>query len=180
MCPDEEECPTPTHTSVSSETISHPPLDMNETILYAGAAPWKSNKYIIRDPESKLVIALRNDVLGLFSERYYYGGAGRWRSIENGHMWLGFRNIISGTYIGHDGKGKFVANAKRHSDWECFCTRQHPSGGHLLLMKEKKDDLDGFFSMTTGGKDNKKLLASTKQEGGTAWEFIRVDPGFEF
>lgn len=92
-------------------------------------------------------------------------------------MWLGFKNVISGTFIGHDDKGKFVASVKRHSDWESFCTRQHPGGGHLLLMREK--NANGFLPMKIGGKNNEELVVSTKEEGGTAWEFIGVDRGLE-
>lgn len=150
---------------------------MNETAFYAGAAPWDGHTFIIRDPESKLVIALRDGVLGLYPQQYYYGGASHWRCIESGRMWLGFKNVISGTFIGHNDKGNFFASAKHHGNWEGFCTRQHPGGGHLLLMKKNNDILDGFFPMKIGGNKNTELVVSTKQEGGTAWEFIRVDPG---
>lgn len=44
-------------------------------------------------------------------------------------------------------------------------------------MKEKNDNPNGFFPMRTGGKNNTELVVSTKQKGGTVWEFTRVDPG---
>lgn len=45
----------------------------------------------------------------------------------------------------------------------------------MLLVKH----WSGFLPMKIGGKDNKELVVDAEREGGTAWEFIRVDTGLE-
>ncbi|KAJ5170239.1 uncharacterized protein N7500_003022 [Penicillium coprophilum] len=84
-------------------------------------------------------------------------------------MFLGFQNVISGTFIGHNNKNKLIAEAKVHSDWESFCVRANPDGGYLLLVKQGR----GFLPMRVDG-DN-QLVVSTNRDEGVAWEFIRVD-----
>ncbi|KAE8162814.1 hypothetical protein BDV40DRAFT_264471 [Aspergillus tamarii] len=151
---------------------------VSESIL--GVCPWKGGTYIIRDPKTKLVIALEKGVLGLYPEAneveslYHYGRGSHWHCVENDRMWLGFYNAVSGTYIGHDNRKnnwRFQAKAERHDEWEWFCARQHPDGGHILLVKHWNE----FLPMRIGGKDGRELMVDAKREGGTVWEFIRVD-----
>jgi hypothetical protein len=88
-------------------------------------------------------------------------------------MWFGFYNTVSGTYIGHDNNKsnwRFIAEAKSHKFWEYFCPRPHPDG-HILLVKH----CDNFLPMRIGGKENRELVVGSPTEGGTPWEFIRVD-----
>ncbi|KAJ1707633.1 hypothetical protein NYO67_10226 [Aspergillus flavus] len=145
-----------------------------------GVCPWKGGTYIIRDPETKLVIALEKGILGLYPEAsvvesiYQFGRGSHWHCVENDSMWLGFYNAVSGTYIGHDNRKsnwRFQAKAERHDEWEWFCARQHPDGGHVLLVKHWGE----FLPMRIGGKDNRELMVDAKREGGTVWEFIKVD-----
>lgn len=173
------ECDTPTHTSVAEDSTSDSSsVDCPSTISDMGlfnASPWNGGLYIIRDPKSGLAIALKEGTLGLFPDVYYRGSGGRWRCVENDRLWLGFKNAVSGAYIGHNNRGGFVAEAKSHDGWEWFCARQHPYGGYVLLVKH----WSGFLPMKIGGKDNKELVVDAEREGGTAWEFIRVDTGLE-
>ncbi|KAL4904082.1 hypothetical protein BDW74DRAFT_155078 [Aspergillus multicolor] len=62
---------------------------------------------------------------------------------------------------------KFRAQSKRHRDWEKFCVRQSPDGGHVLLVKH----WGGFRAMIA---ENKGLQVGGEGKRGTAWEFVRV------
>lgn len=171
----EYECDTPTHTSDAEDSTSDsisvgcpsPIFDMGSL----NASPWSGGLYIIRDPKSGLAIALKEGTLGLFPDVYHRGSGGRWRCVENDRLWLGFKNAVSGAYIGHNNRGRFVAEEKSHDGWEWFCARQHPLGGHVLLVKH----WSGFLPMKIGGEDNKELVVDTERKGGTAWDFITVE-----
>jgi hypothetical protein len=132
--------------------------------------------HIIRDPKTGLAIVLKDGHLGLRPEEegygndiYNYGRGSHWHCVENDEMWLGFRNSVSGTYIGHNNEKKFVARAGKHREWEWFCVRQHPDGGHILLVRH----WSGFRAMSVESA-TRELVVDENREGGTAWEFIRV------
>lgn len=165
---DDEEIPTPSHT-IASSSPGRTPVE---------ACPWKGDTFIIRDPESHCAMALRDGVLGLYPEdeygngMYRYGRDSYWHCVENEKGWLGFRNAVSGTYIGHNNKRenwKLGATAVGHREWEWFCTRQHPDGGHVLLIKHN----DGLKTTAVGGHRKRELVVG--QGRGTSWEFIKVD-----
>ena len=179
---DGEQCNTPTHTTVSIPEIRDipPPSYANSTSQRTSAkiGPWKGSTYIIRDLETELVIGLRDGNLRMFSQEKSSGGFDfgqrdtHWQCHENGQMWFGFKNAVSGRWIGHDANGKhwrFRCEAQRHDSWEYFVTRQHPNGGHLLLVKNR----DSFLPMRAA--DNGELVAERDVDAGTAWEFIKVD-----
>lgn len=173
---------TPTHTSLTeSYTDPEPP----PYPAPAAVAPRKGATFIIRDPQSKLVITLKDKNLGLAAgdkENTFVncddGRGSHWRCIENKDRWLGFKSAVSGEFIGHDNNGKnnneknwrFKAMVKEHREWEFFCVRQHPDGGHELLVKH----WGGFRAMQVGGDNNRELVVAGEGHGGTAWEFLRV------
>ncbi|PYH90376.1 hypothetical protein BO71DRAFT_422338 [Aspergillus ellipticus CBS 707.79] len=127
--------------------------------------------YIIRDPATHLVITLKKGTTidGADSPHGHNRGT-HWHCVENKNRWLGFYNAVSGTYIRHNNQKKewrFDANGKKHGDWESFCARECPGGGHVLLVKH----WDGLLAMRAEGGE---LVVDCKGEGGTAWEFVRV------
>lgn len=87
------------------------------------------------------------------------------------NMWFGFYNVVSGTYLGHNNNGRFIATTKSHDEKECFCVRQHPGGGFLLLVKNHPG---GFLPTKIGGNDDREPVVD-EEKTGTVWEFIRVD-----
>lgn len=93
---------------------------------------------------------------------YRYGGGSRWRCVESESLWLGLYNAVSGTYIGHNNHGGFIATARNHDKWEYFCARQHPDGGHVLLVKH----WGGFLPMKIGGKRNRELVVGDGKRRG--------------
>ncbi|KAL4812920.1 hypothetical protein BDW67DRAFT_169153 [Aspergillus spinulosporus] len=182
---DSEGCLTPT-TSVFPEpdTYYHhsSTLSLNATGSYLRSFPQPGKKFIIREPKTGLLIALKRGALGLHSDptQVYsilgrpiaHNNGGHWRCIENEDMWLGFQNEVSGTYIGRDKQCKtFIAKADSHRSWEQFCVRQHPDGGHMLLVRHE----GGFRAMRVGGEGGRGLIVGSKGERGTVFEFIELD-----
>ncbi|KAJ5964189.1 uncharacterized protein N7479_004065 [Penicillium vulpinum] len=77
--------------------------------------------------------------------------------------------MVSGTFIGHNNRGQFIAEAKRHRDWESFCVREHPDGGYVLLVKQGS----GFLPMRIHG--GTQIAVSTTRDDGIAWDFVRAE-----
>jgi hypothetical protein len=155
----------------------------------AAVPPHANATFVIRDRQTGLVIALKDGELGLhpdekspsdgvysqYEYQYQHGRGSHWHCVQNDELWLGFRSSVSKQYIGHnndkkDNNWRFVAKADRHRGWEYFCAREHPGGGHVLLVKH----YDGFRSMNVGGVEGRELVVADKGEGGTAWDFIKV------
>ncbi|KAI9641974.1 hypothetical protein NHQ30_009843 [Ciborinia camelliae] len=148
---------TPTHTAITENLFSSPPF--RNTVPYAGKT------FTIRDRNHGRVITLKEGTLQVSPNIPRAGGC-HWTCIER-DGWFGFRNCVSGQFFGHDGKGKFHCKVSHHRNHEWFCTRAHPSGGHLLLMLHG----DKFRQMKIGNDDTE--LVETDGEG-TAWDFIEV------
>lgn len=169
---------TPTYTSVPESSGDH---ELPSYYAAVAVAPRAGSTFIIRDPRSKLVVTLNEGWLGMApGEREdaivnpYNGRGSHWCCVENNERWLGFKNKVSGTFIGHDNRKnehwRFIATVDQHRDWEFFCVRQHPDGGHELLVKHN----NGFRAMTVGGADNKNLMVAGEGRSGTRWEFLEI------
>ncbi|KAI9652463.1 MAG: hypothetical protein M1829_001647 [Trizodia sp. TS-e1964] len=81
--------------------------------------------------------------------------------------WLGFRNPVSGKFLGHDKKGRLCCIAQRIQGWERFCVRIRPEGGYLLLMTE-------WDSMWPVGIKEEDVLAKSLNSWGFVWQFVSV------
>ncbi|KAL2826756.1 hypothetical protein BJY01DRAFT_229559 [Aspergillus pseudoustus] len=171
--------PPPNYAITSSSAASAPT---------SAVAPHPNATFIIRDRSTGLVIALKDGELGLHpdekspssgghitSYEHQHGRGSHWHCVENEDFWLGFRSSVSKQYIGHNNKKennkwRFIAKADQHRGWEYFCAREHPEGGHVLLVKH----YDGFRAMKVGGKDGRELLVVDRKEGGTPFDFIKI------
>lgn len=175
---------TPTQSFTTGDSEQDPTLTPCALTTYYSrfSCPWNGGTYLICDRESRLVITLKGGHLGLRPrEEEQIGDSHRpdrsslWHCVEDESMWLGFYNDASGRFIGHGGgwwrEWKFVAEAERHDQWEWFCARQHPDGGHILLVKHWHK----LLPMAVGGKKNKELVVDYEDRKGTAWDFIRID-----
>ncbi|KAK7432535.1 hypothetical protein QQZ08_000742 [Neonectria magnoliae] len=153
---DGDGCNTPTTTTITSDGFDA--LDE--------AVPGPDEVFIIRHREHGLVITLVDGQLQLCTKLSPQGGF-HWRCVEK-DGWLGFRNSISGTYIGHDERKKFIARVSHHKGHEKFCVRPHPKkGGYELLMRHGNE----LWRMDMGSDG--KTLVETKQEGAT-WDFFKT------
>jgi hypothetical protein len=163
---DTEYCLTPTHT-----IIPHEDHDSQSTSLCL-SPPLANETFIIRHPQTNLVVTLKNGKLYLHTLDITNTNC-QWRVIEAASGWLGFRNIHSDTYIRHNNcsnSWKFVADVKHHSQWEYFSTRPGPDARHELLVKHSQE----FRGMRVGGEEGRELMVAEQGERGVAWEFIKV------
>ncbi|KGO67110.1 Actin cross-linking [Penicillium italicum] len=165
---EDERCDTPIYSSVcDGSTVSS--TSGHLTTARSRNCPWKGRSFVIRDPNTGLVIGLQYGILRLVSEDSEHGCGIFWSCVESDEMLLGFQNMVSGTFIGHNNKGKLIAWAKSHRDWESFCVREHPDGGYVLLVKQGS----GFLPMRIDG--GTQLVVSSDRDEGVAWEFTRVE-----
>ncbi|KAI4135459.1 MAG: hypothetical protein LQ341_005872 [Variospora aurantia] len=118
----------------SSSSSSPSPLSFS-------LVPWPNSTFVIRCVSSGRVITLLEGQITFTTLpprgcRHHGGGGGsvHWACVES-NGWLGFLNIVSGRYLGHDSKGKLCCSANRHRRWEHFCVRKRPQGGYVLLMR---------------------------------------------
>jgi hypothetical protein len=117
---------------------------------------------MIRHRDRNLCISLEVGELRL---GYGVDAGSHWTCFEK-DGWLGFRNPVSGTYIGHDGGGKFWAKVSHHRNNEYFVAKKHPGCGYEILMLH---DLQ-FRKMHVG--ENDCLVEA--ENGNTLWEFVPV------
>src|SRR2546421_11330502 len=103
--------PTPETDTSTAYTANTPPEtesgDLDDQDPLGGAhpssfsVPWPGSTFIIRSVSSGKVLTLLDGqvVLGLLGGR----GSIHWECVETSG-WLGFRNLVTGKFLGHDGK----------------------------------------------------------------------------
>ncbi|PQE31111.1 major facilitator superfamily transporter multidrug resistance protein [Rutstroemia sp. NJR-2017a WRK4] len=148
---------TSTHTAVSKDHLS--PITSRETV------PWADQTFMIRDRGDGRFITLKDGNLQL--EDKVTGGGGGHLICINRNGWFGFRNSVSGTFIGHDSQGKFRCKVSHHLSHEWFSPRAHPDGGYWLMM------LHGDAWRAIGIAENKRELVEV-HDNGIAWDFVKV------
>ena len=155
------------------ETVAADFLDDHDPLGGAGSCsylvPWPDSNFIIRSVSSGHVITLLEGQITLTQP----GGRGsiHWKCVET-KGWLGFRNTVSGTFLGHDPKGRLCCSAKRHQGWENFCVRMRPQGGCILLMMH----YDRLWHVGIKEEQGVETLAKIGDggSGGMTWEFVAV------
>lgn len=161
---EDRKCDTPTSGGLDDESIG----SLMEYIeARSRHCPWKGRSFIIRCPLTGLAIGLQRGILRLVPEDSEYVGGIHWSCVESDERLLGFQNVVSGTFLGRNNRGEFIAEAKLHRDYESFCVRQHPNGGYVLLVNRGS----GFLPMR---RDGVKLVVGTNKDEGIAWDFSRV------
>ncbi|KAK3352972.1 hypothetical protein B0T25DRAFT_197666 [Lasiosphaeria hispida] len=180
---DAESEPRPSSSSSSSEyPASHPaaasaPLFWGypPSILTRDAAPWPGATFLILHQPSGRALALVRGQPRLVAASEVADPSAtlpgdcswHWGCVESSGGWLGFRNLATGVYIGHNIKMEMVATAGSHAGWEGFCARRHPDGGYLLLHPHWWSLLQIVI-----GEDGCSIVAA--ERGGTLWEFVKV------
>lgn len=131
--------------------------------------PWPGSTFIIRSVSSGQVITLLDGNIVL--TRPGGRGSSHWACMEN-KGWLGFRNVVSGKFLGHDKGGRLCCVAWQHQPWEYFCARMRPDGGCVLLMTH----WERLWHVGIKVEDGVEKLAKIGDGGanGIDWEFIRV------
>jgi hypothetical protein len=156
--------------STPPETVlADDPLHDFDTKPTTSSVPWPGSTFIIRH-------ALTGQVLTLLSGQLVLSPPGsrgsiHWKCVE-AKGWLGFRNTVSGRFLGHDSRGNLCCSAGEQKGWENFCVRLHPEGGYVLLMTH----FERLWHVGSKVERGVEMLAKTGDGGndGIIWEFVKV------
>jgi hypothetical protein len=166
---------TPATSDYSPTEIMEEVNSVDATQPISSSVPWPSSTFIIRYSKTGEVLTLVDGQLVLTKP----GGRGcfRWDCVEN-NGWLGFRNEVSGKYIGIDYQAELVCTVMHHKWYEQFIARPVPEGGYLLLMRHEGKTFGGCGDtlrlVGTKEKDGKKKLSKVESADGIIWDFVRV------
>jgi len=135
--------------------------------------PWPGFTFIIREVPSKRVISLQEGQVVLVESESDDCKSTHWECVEN-KGWLGFRNPVSGKWLGHWTDDEIICSQPDHLGWEFFCARRiSPEGGYVLLMRNGDDEL--WPVVIRPGHEGAMLAKANKRVGdGLVWEFIKV------
>lgn len=131
--------------------------------------PWPGSTFIIRYVASGQVMTLLDGSIVL--TRPGGRGSSHWACVEN-KGWLGFRNVGSGKFLGHDHRGRLRCVAAQHQKWEYFSARIRPDGGCVLLMTHW-EELWHVGIMVENGMEKLAKIGDRVGDG-AVWEFVRV------
>jgi hypothetical protein len=144
--------------------------DHSDSRVSASSVPWPGSTFIIKSAASGEVITLRDGKIALALPSDL--GSIYWDCVET-KGWLGFRNIATGLFLGHDKNFGIWCVARGHQGWENFCVMARPEGGYVLLMRHGRDKLWPVgIRMEEGIKMLAKIENSVSE--GTVWEFVKV------
>ncbi|KAI5921688.1 hypothetical protein F4810DRAFT_712307 [Camillea tinctor] len=128
-----------------------------------GIVPWQGNDLVIRERGSGKVITMGID--GVQLKKIGPMGGWHWKCVEH-DGWLGFRNVVSGRYLGHNNKGGFHALQTHHKGWESFVAKANPYGGYELLT------IHGWKFMKMRVAKDGLTLEETDGKG-ALWDFVK-------
>jgi hypothetical protein len=155
------------------ETVAADLLDDYDPLggakISSSSIPWPGSTFMIRSVDSGQVITLLDGQILLA----WQGGRGSidWECVET-KGWLGFRNTVSGRFLGHDAKGRLCCSADRHQGWENFCVRMRPEGGYVLLMTHFERLWRVGIKVEQGMEKLAKI--DNGKSDGIVWEFVKV------
>ena len=125
---------------------------------------------IIKDVTTKRVIALHEGKIILtepdWRDSFY------WACTEV-KGWLGFKNTVSGRYLGHNLQGWIVCSANEQKGWEFFLPRVMPNRSYLLSMTHY-DELRHLNSKIDKGTVRLTKLEDDETEQ-KQWQFLKMD-----
>jgi hypothetical protein len=154
---------TPPETVMDKDHLDHlDPL----TSPSPSSIPWPGATFLIRRASTGHVITLLDGQIVLSSPGTR--GSIHWACVDT-KGWLGFRNTVSGRFLGHDDKGRLRCSAERHQGWENFCVRLRPEGGFILLMTHFERLWQVGFKEERGVEKLAKIGSD-----GIVWEFVKV------
>ncbi|KAI0397966.1 hypothetical protein F5Y17DRAFT_256072 [Xylariaceae sp. FL0594] len=158
------------HTRDLSTSSTATPLKDNPDYTLT-CVPEPGGRYMIRHVETKKAITLVDGHLTLL--RNPEPGLGwHWHCEEQRGGWTGFRQGVSGNYLGHDNRGGFTVVASKMKGWECFALRPRQEGGYNLLLPDRSS----LKGMGISGVNDPwpKLVLVTDMKDAAKWEFIKT------
>lgn len=131
----------PTLSSIAADEVSDVDDGVSETVSTVGThslpdtIPWPGKTYRIQHYTSGHLLTLVEGRPKI--EITTSSGGWHWACVER-DGWLGFRNAVSGTYMGIDKRGGVWSKYQHHENDEYFCVRRHPEGGYIILAKHNR------------------------------------------
>lgn len=171
--------PIPNHDDSTIYTANTPPETVTTDLLddhgpstgaepSSSSVPWPGSTFIIRSASSGHVLTLLDGQILLTQP----GGRGsiHWECVET-NGWLGFRNNVSGKFLGREG-GRLCCLVGRQQGREYFCARMRPDGGYVLLMTHWEKLFHVGMKLDQGVE--KLAMGEVGGSDGIVWEFIKV------
>ncbi|KAI0970498.1 hypothetical protein F4678DRAFT_479909 [Xylaria arbuscula] len=137
--------------------------------LRIGEVPEPGQMYMIRDLVSKKSVSLINGKFALLHNHFGLGGW-HWLCDELGGGWIGFRNAVSGDYLGKsDLDTYFSARTSRKN--KQFVLRPSALGGYNLCLNH-----DGLLkaAFIENNDELGRLGAVVAPKEPARWEFIKL------
>lgn len=159
---------TPPKSATTKLETDHHPL-VYGTGPHASSIPWPGSTFIISCLSSEHVITFLGGRIILAPPGSH--GSFRWQCVEV-KGWLGFRDPVSGKFLGYDKYRKLVCMVEKHDEWERFCVRLRPDGGYVLLMTDWEKLAP--IVCQTGREDGPLEKKVAAVSDGMAWKFIKV------
>lgn len=161
---------TPPETTAGDLLADEDPLGDS---ISSTSVPWPGSTFIIRSVLTGRLLTLLDGQVVLAPP----GGRGsiHWKCVEE-KGWLGFRNTISGRFLGHNKNGRLCCVADRQQGWENFCVRMTPDENYVLLMTHFERLWKVGLKVEGNGAGEKlvKMNAVDAEKGKVEWDFIKV------
>jgi hypothetical protein len=154
----------PQHALAKNIAQSRDPLTSPSSV------PWPGSTYVIRHDSSGHVLALLNGNVILVQPGNKRASI-HWECVEN-KGWLGFREPVSGLYLGYDMSGNLICQAKYQQGWENFVVRPRPDGGYVLFLTHWEKLWPVGLRTDHDGETLAKMESGTGSE--FAWEFVKA------
>lgn len=99
-------------------------------------------------------------------------GSTHWQCSEL-DGWLGFRNVVSGRFLGQDRRRKLECTQENQRG-QYFCVRQVEQGQYVLRLYNQNDSTLCRLEVVTERGVDRLGLASLCGSEDMLWEFIKV------
>lgn len=185
--------PAPTILSIASEAMPLRGRDISQdenaratpAVQVLDNPPIADRPLMIRTKEDPhLYLSLCYGYVKLLPKPIPSGGS-FWYCVKKGG-WYGFRNTVSGTFLGHNADGDSIcATQGFHSADEYFTVEKDVNGGYIMnvfnsngsrlipvSISEDRKSLKSLIPAFTSKDRNSLKSLIQRQERGSAWEFI--------
>lgn len=130
--------------------------------------PRPGHTFLIRSVSSGEVITLVNGQIVL---AHPDGRESHWVCEDVGG-WFGFRNVVSGRFLGRNWDWDLCCSAPWGKEWEIFRAHQLPEGGTVLLMTHWWTERPVGIKRENGAE--RLAMIENWQADAAVWEFVEV------
>ncbi|KIW70857.1 hypothetical protein PV04_03094 [Phialophora macrospora] len=138
----------------------------------SSSVPWAGSTFIIRSIPSGHALTVLDGKVILAP----LGGRGsvHWKCVAT-KGWLGFQNVVTGRFLGHDGKrGRLCCSVAWHRGWESFMPQLRPQGGFVLMTPHFEKLWPVGVKVEKGVEMLAKIEKDPADPAVSVWEFIKV------